>query len=80
MADIVRALTDTDYGGLRGRVGRAVIGWLPIALGLGWFIGEVTGCGRFAATCDGSAGPISLALQLAVFAVLLGVPVLASRR
>ena len=78
MADIVRALTDTDYGGWRGRVGRAVIGWLPIALGLGWFIGEVTGCGRFAATCDGSAGPISLALQLAVFAVLLGVPVLAS--
>ena len=48
-------------GGWRGRVVRAVIGWLPIALGLGWLIGELTGCGRFAATCDGSADPIVLA-------------------
>ena len=31
---------------------RAVLGWLPIALGLGWLLGELTGCGRFAATCD----------------------------
>jgi hypothetical protein len=78
LADIGRALTDTHYGGWRGRIVRAVIGWLPIALGLGWLIGELTGCGRFAATCDGSAGPIGLALQLGVLAVLLAVPVLAS--
>jgi hypothetical protein len=78
MADIGRALTDTHYGGWRGRVARAVIGWLPIALGLGWLIGELTGCGRFAATCDGSAAPIGLALQLGVLAILLAVPVLAS--
>ena len=78
VADIARALTDTGYGGWRGRVVRALIGWLPIALGLGWLIGELTGCGRFAATCDGSAGPITLALQLAVLAVLLAVPVFAS--
>jgi curved DNA-binding protein CbpA len=78
IADIGRALTDTHYGGTRGRVARAVIGWLPIALGLGWLIGELTGCGRFAATCDGSAGPIGLALQLGVLAVLLAVPMLAS--
>jgi hypothetical protein len=78
MADIGRALTDTHYGGWRGRVARAVIGWLPIALGLGWLIGEISGCGRFAATCDGSAGPIGLALQLGVLAVLLAIPVLAS--
>ena len=32
-----------------------LVGWLPIALGLGWLLGEMTGCGRFAATCDGSA-------------------------
>ena len=63
-AEIVRALTDVQYGGWRGRVVRALIGWLPIALGLGWLIGELTGCGRFAATCDGSADPIVLALQL----------------
>ncbi len=78
MADIGRALTDTHYGGWRGRVARAVIGWLPIALGLGWLIGEISGCGRFAATCDSSAGPIGLALQLGVLAILLAVPVLAS--
>ena len=57
-AEIVRAITDVQYGGWRGRVVRAIIGWLPIALGLGWLIGELTGCGRFAATCDGSADPI----------------------
>jgi hypothetical protein len=78
LADIGRALTDTHYGGWRGRVVRAVIGWLPIALGIGWLIGELTGCGRFAATCDGSAGPIALTLQIGVLAVLLAVPVLAS--
>jgi curved DNA-binding protein CbpA len=77
-AEIVRAITDVQYGGWRGRVVRALIGWLPIALGLGWLIGELTGCGRFAATCDGSADPIGLALQLAVLALLLAVPMLAS--
>ncbi len=78
LGDIARALTDVHYGGWRGRVVRAVIGWLPIALGLGWLIGELTGCGRFAATCDGSTAPVGLALQLAVLAVLLAVPSLAS--
>ena len=77
-ADFGRALTDVHYGGLRGRVIRAVIGWLPIALGLGWLVGELTGCGRFAATCDDSADPILLGLQLAVLAVLLVLPALAS--
>ena len=32
---------------------------------LGWLVGEMTGCGRFAATCDGSADPFVLALQVA---------------
>ena len=77
-ADFGRALTDVHYGGLRGRVVRALIGWLPIALGLGWLVGELTGCGRFAATCDDSADPILLGLQLAVLAVLLLLPAIAS--
>jgi DnaJ domain len=76
LSDIGRALTDEHLGGLRGRLGRALIGWLPIALGIGWLVGELTGCGRFAATCDGSAGPIALGLQLAVFAALVLVPAL----
>jgi curved DNA-binding protein CbpA len=76
--DIIRALTDERLGGVRGRVARAVIGWLPIAFGIGWIVGELTGCGRFAATCDGSADPLVLIIQVAVLAVLLVVPVLAS--
>jgi len=78
MTDIGRALTDTHYGGWRGRVARAVIGWLPIALGLGWLIGELTGCGRFAATCTGLADPIVLALQVGALLALLALPVVAS--
>jgi hypothetical protein len=78
VADIGRALTDEHFGGVRGRVARAVVGWLPIAFGLGWLLGEVTGCGRFAATCDGSAEPMVLMIQVAVLGLLLAVPVLAS--
>ncbi len=76
--DIVRALTDERLGGVRGRVARAVIGWLPVAFGIGWIAGELTGCGRFAATCDGSADPLVMILQVAVLALLLVVPVVAS--
>ena len=78
MADIGRALTDEGFGGIRGRVGRAIVGWLPIAFGIGWLAGEMTGCGRFAATCDSTADPFVLLLQAAVLAVLLLVPALAS--
>ena len=77
-ADITHALTDERFGGVRGRVARAVIGWLPIAFGVGWVVGELTGCGRFAATCDGSTDPFVLLLQVAVLVLLLLVPVLAS--
>ena len=38
----------------------------------------MTGCGRFAATCDSTADPFVLLLQAAVLAVLLLVPALAS--
>jgi hypothetical protein len=78
MADITHALTDERFGGVRGRVARAIIGWLPIALGVGWVVGELTGCGRFAATCDGASEPFVLLLQVAALGVLLLVPALAS--
>jgi hypothetical protein len=42
-------------------------------------MGELTGCGRFAASCDGGASePVLLALQVAVFIVLLLIPAIAS--
>jgi hypothetical protein len=72
-------LTDERFGGTRGRLARALVGWLPIALGLSWMVGEMTGCGRFAATCDdGVAGPMLLVLQVLAFAVLLAIPAAAS--
>ena len=77
-ADFGRALTDERVGGIRGRVARAVIGWLPIALGLGWLVGEMTGCGRFAASCDGTATPLVLLAQGLLLALLVLVPTLAS--
>jgi hypothetical protein len=78
-ADITRALTDERFGGPRGRIVRAVVGWLPIAFGLAWLVGELTGCSRFSATCDGGAvDPLLLGLQVVVLALLLLVPVAAS--
>jgi hypothetical protein len=58
-------------------VGTAAIGWAPIALGIGWLAAEVTGCGRFAATCDAGSAPIAWFAQVAVLALLLIVPGLA---
>jgi hypothetical protein len=68
---------DPGRFGLAGRVGRAAVGWVPIALGIGWLAGEITGCGRFAATCDAGTAPVAWFAQVAVLAVLLIVPGLA---
>jgi len=59
-------------------VARAVIGWLPIAFGIGWLVGELTGCGRFAASCDGAATPFVLLMQGLLLALLVLIPALAS--
>jgi len=77
-ADIGRALTDGQAGGLRRRITRAIIGWLPMAVAVGWLAGELTGCGRFAATCEGTADPLILLIQGAVLVGLLLVPSVAS--
>jgi hypothetical protein len=72
--DLGRALTDPRSGGLRGRLVRAVLGWIPIALGIGWLVGELTGCGRFAATCDPSVMPLTAAGQGIVLVALVAIP------
>lgn len=77
-AELARALTDPRAGGPRARVVRAFAGWIPVALGIGWVLGELTGCGRFAATCDPSVGPLILLLQGAALVGLLLSPLLAS--
>jgi hypothetical protein len=78
LAILARALTDPRTGGLRGRIIRAIVGWLPLALGIGWAIGEFTGCSRFAATCDPAVGPLVLLGQGAALVALLLSPSLAS--
>jgi hypothetical protein len=76
--DLGRALTDPHSGGLRGRLVRAVLGWVPVALGIGWIVGEVTGCGRFAASCDPAVMPLTAAGQGIVLVALLAVPEVAA--
>ena len=76
--DLGRALTDPHSGGFRGRLVRAVLGWVPVALGIGWLVGELTGCGRFAATCDPSVMPLTAAGQGIVLVALLAVPEVAA--
>ncbi|MFL5677746.1 MAG: DnaJ domain-containing protein [Chloroflexota bacterium] len=78
LSDIGRAITDPTFGGGPGRLGRAFLGWLPIAFGASWLVGEITGCGRFAATCTGLADPLVLALQVGALLVLLALPVVGS--
>ncbi|MEX1169443.1 MAG: J domain-containing protein [Chloroflexota bacterium] len=76
--DLGRALTDPRSGGLRGRVVRGVLGWIPIALGIGWLVGELTGCGRFAATCDPAVTPLTAVGQAIVLVALVVVPEVAA--
>jgi hypothetical protein len=67
----VRAWLDDPHPGVGARIGRAVIGWAPIALGIGWLAGEVSGCGRFSADCSPAVAPVSWGVQLAVLVVLI---------
>jgi hypothetical protein len=69
---------DAGRGGIPARVGRAVLGWAPIALGTGWLAGELTGCGRYSAECDAAVAPLAWLAQVVVLAVLLLIPRLAT--
>lgn len=73
LLDAVRAWLDDTRPGAVGRVARAVLGWAPIALGIGWLSGEISGCGRFAATCDDAATVSAWVAQIAVLLLLLAV-------
>lgn len=76
--DLGRALTDERTAHGRWRLVQAVVGWLPIVLGLAWFIGEVTGCSRFSASCDGGVSALTPVFAIGALAVLLLVPRLAA--
>ena len=72
-ASIRRWLDDDRPTGV-ARIGRAVIGWAPIALGAGWLAGEVSGCGRFAATCPPMVDPLTWVVQLGALLLLILLP------
>jgi DnaJ domain len=69
--DSLRRWLDDDRPSLTSRLVRAFIAWMPVALGIGWGLGEFSGCGRFAATCDPSVAPISWAIQLIILVSLV---------
>jgi DnaJ domain len=73
----IRGWLDDPHPTGVARIGRAVIGWAPIALGAGWFVGEVTGCSRFAATCPPAVAPLTWVAQLGLLVMLILLPRLA---
>ena len=52
IADIGRMLDPRARRSPAGRLAMAFGGAVPIAIWLAWLLGELTGCGRFAATCE----------------------------
>ena len=73
----IRDWLDADQPAGVARIGRAVIAWAPIAMGGGWLAGEVSGCGRFAATCSPAVAPLTWIAQLGVLLLLFLLPRLA---
>jgi hypothetical protein len=67
-----------DRAGFAGRIGIALVGWPPIGIALATIAGEVTGCSRFAAGCVDLFGVGTWLAQLAIIAVLLAMPLLAT--
>jgi hypothetical protein len=64
--------------GFPARLGLALVGWPPIGIAISTIVGEVTGCGRFAASCVDVFGTGTWVAQLAVFLVLLALPSVAA--
>jgi hypothetical protein len=73
----IRGWLDDDHPTGVARIGRAVIAWAPIALGGGWLAGELSGCGRFAATCSPVVAPLTWIAQLGLLLLLMLLPQLA---
>lgn len=69
-----RAWLDDDHPPIGARIGRAFVGWAPIALGIGWGAGEISGCGRFAATCEPAVAPATWGVQIALLVLLILLP------
>jgi curved DNA-binding protein CbpA len=64
--------------GFMARIGLALIGWPAIGLALATIGGEVTGCGRFAASCVDLFGVGTWLAQLVIIVILLALPSMAA--
>jgi len=60
--------------GFAGRFVVAFFGWAPIAAVIAWLAGELSGCGRFTATCADPAGVWTTIPLLAVYGLLVAAP------
>ena len=76
-AHVATSLADTPRG-FMARVGLALIGWPAIGLALTTVTGELTGCGRFAASCVDPFGVGTWLAQLVIIAILLILPTVAA--
>ena len=77
LLEAIRSWLDDDRPGAIGRIARAIVGWAPIALAIGWLGGEISGCGRFAAGCDDAVVMGAWLAQIAALVILLVVARLA---
>lgn len=71
LLEAVRSWLDDDRPGAIGRIARAIVGWAPVALAIGWVGGEISGCGRFAAGCDDAVVMAAWLVQIAALVTLL---------
>jgi curved DNA-binding protein CbpA len=69
--EAIRTWLDDAHPGTVGRIARALVGWAPIALGIGWLGGEMSGCGRFAAGCDDTVAASAWIVQIAALLLLI---------
>ncbi|HSK51917.1 MAG TPA: J domain-containing protein [Clostridia bacterium] len=76
--DVRRILLEGKPAGIAGRFALALAGGIPISLGIAWLLGELTGCGRFAATCQPEVVSSAWVGGLAIVALLALVPALAA--
>jgi curved DNA-binding protein CbpA len=76
-AHVAMSLARTPRG-FMARIGLALLGWPAIGLALTTAAGEITGCGRFAASCVDLFGVGTWLGQLVIIAVLLALPSVAA--
>ena len=77
LLEAIRSWLDDGRPGAIGRIARAIVGWAPIALAIGWIGGEISGCGRFAAGCDDAVVMGAWLAQIAALVTLVVVARLA---